>query len=392
MCHVCLASSLARPIPLSFAWNVGLASLIEVITNTRLSQTIGLEWESPGMAVRQTTFWFPSKFQVTGYFDLSSTPEAFGPRNEGQFCALTVIDEIKRQMEAMIRRFIIHRLHRLSESVKSADWLCGKNRSRLNMSPMTTQKERAEIFKSLHVKGSPVIIFNVWDVGSAHAVEQAGAKALGTGSWSVAAANGFDDGEALPLELALANIERIVNSVALPVSLDFEGGYAVDPGGLHVNITKVIAAGAIGINFEDRVVAGSGLHAIDEQSRRIEAIRKAADEADIPFYINARTDVFLETYPAKHDESQLEEALQRADAYAKAGASGLFAPGLRDPELIKSLCDRTTLPVNIMVLPDAPSNETLAELGVARISYGPGPYRQAMEAIKEAARKAFGAS
>ncbi len=257
---------------------------------------------------------------------------------------------------------------------------------------MTTQKEKAELFRSLHIKGSPVIIFNIWDVGSARAVEQAGAKALGTGSWSVAAANGFDDGEALPLELALANIERIVNSVSLPVSLDFEGGYAVDPAALHANITKVIAAGAIGINFEDRIVAGTGLHAIDEQSRRIEAIRKAADEADIPFYINARTDVFLETYPAKHDESQLEEALQRAEAYAKAGASGLFAPGLRDPELIKSLCDRTTLPVNIMVLPDAPSNETLAELGVARISYGPGPYRQAMEAIKEAGRKALGAT
>ena len=254
---------------------------------------------------------------------------------------------------------------------------------------MTTQKEKAEIFRSLHVKGSPVIIFNIWDVGSARAVEQAGAKALGTGSWSVAAANGFDDGEALPLDLALANIERIVNSVALPVSLDFEGGYAVDPSALHANITKVIAAGAVGINFEDRIVAGNGLHAIDEQGRRIEAIRQAADEAGIPFYINARTDVFLETYPAIHDESQLEEAVQRADAYAKAGASGLFAPGLRDPKLIKSLCERTTLPVNIMVLPDTPSTQAMADLGVARISHGPGPYRQAMEAIKEAARKAF---
>ena len=93
---------------------------------------------------------------------------------------------------------------------------------------MTTQKEKADLFKSLHVKGSPVILFNIWDAGSARAVERAGAKALATGSWSVAAANGFSDGEMVPLDLALQNIERIVASVSLPVTLDFEGGYTTD--------------------------------------------------------------------------------------------------------------------------------------------------------------------
>ena len=254
---------------------------------------------------------------------------------------------------------------------------------------MATQKEKAELFKSLHVKGSPVILFNIWDPGSAKAVEQAGAKAIATGSWSVAVANGYSDGEALPLELALANAERIAGSVSVPVTLDFEGGYATELSELKDNIRKVIAAGAIGINFEDQVVGGEGLYSIDDQSARIAAVREAADEASIPLYINARTDVFLKTYPAKDTEEQLAETVRRADAYAAAGASGFFAPGLRDPDMIKSLCDRTSLPVNIMMFPDTPPTKTLAQQGVARISYGPNPFRQMMAALEEAARKAF---
>lgn len=252
-----------------------------------------------------------------------------------------------------------------------------------------TQKEKAEAFKSLHVKGSPVILFNIWDAGSARTIEQAGAKAIATGSWSVAAAHGFDDGEKIPLALVLANIKRIVDSVAVPVTLDFETGYATDLSGLKENIREVIAAGAIGINFEDRIIGADDLQTIENQAARIRAVREAADDASIPFFINARTDVFLKTYPAKHDEGQLEEALQRGAAYAEAGASGLFAPGLRDPELIAKLCERSSLPVNILVLPDTPPTKKMAELGVARISYGSGPYRQMTEALKEAVGKAL---
>jgi len=252
-----------------------------------------------------------------------------------------------------------------------------------------TQKEKAELFKSLHVKGTPVILYNIWDAGSARTLEQAGAKAIATGSWSVAAAYGFDDGETIPLPLVLANIKRIVESVALPVTLDFETGYATDLPSLKDNIRNVIASGAIGINFEDRIIGDKELHPIDNQSARVRAIREAADESSIPLFINARTDVFLKTYPAQHNESELDEALRRADAYAEAGASGLFAPGLRDPDLIKKLCDRSPLPVNILTLPDTPPAKTMAQLGVARISHGAAPYRQMSAALKEAAQKAF---
>ena len=252
-----------------------------------------------------------------------------------------------------------------------------------------TQKEKAELFKSLHVKGSPVILFNIWDAGSARTVEQAGAKAIATGSWSVAAAHGFDDGETIPLALVLTNIQRIAESVALPVTLDFETGYATDLPALKENIRDVIAAGAIGINFEDRIIGADELQTVEDQSARIRAVREAAEETSIPLFINARTDVFLKTYPAPHSEAELEEALRRAAAYAEAGASGLFAPGLRDPELIEKLCDRSSLPVNILALPDTPPAKTMAQLGVARISHGASPYRQMAQALKEAAQKAF---
>lgn len=247
--------------------------------------------------------------------------------------------------------------------------------------------EKAEKFASLHIKGDPVILFNIWDAGSARAVADAGAKAIATGSHSVAAANGFDDGQHLPLDFAIANIERIAKAVDVPVTLDFEGGYATDLDALKSNIRRVIAAGAVGINFEDQVVGGEGLYSIEAQTERIAAIREQA--GDFPLFINARTDVFLKARPEPFTAEHLEEVLERATAYKNAGASGLFAPGVFDAEMIRELCDRSPLPVNIMVLPNTPSNEAMASLGVARISYGPGPYRQMIEWLTSSASMVY---
>ena len=253
---------------------------------------------------------------------------------------------------------------------------------------MTSQKEKAEHFGRLHAPGDPLLLFNAWDAGTAKAVADAGAKAIATGSWSVAAAHGFFDAEALPLDLALANIARIVHYIDLPVTLDFEGGYATDLATLSSNIERVLDTGAIGINFEDQVIGGEGLHPIDEQSARIAAIRQTAESRAIQLFINARTDVFLKNGPADHAE-HFEEAATRAVAYAEAGSSGIFAPGLKDPALIKEFCELSPLPVNIMVMADTPSNREMAALGVGRISYGPGPYREMMENLKLSAKKAF---
>ena len=254
---------------------------------------------------------------------------------------------------------------------------------------MSTQAEKAQLFAELHIKGDPIIIFNVWDAGTAKAVEGIGAKAVATGSYAVAIANGFADGEEIPLELVLENLERISTSVELPVSLDFEGGYAVDPDQLRRNIGRALNAGAIGINFEDRVVKGEGLYSIDDQCKRIHAIRETADEAEVPLFINARSDVVLPLDTAEHTEKHLDELIERAGAYAEAGASGFFAPGLINPDFIGKLCKASSIPVNILIWPGIPSSSQLAGLGVARISYGGSTYRIAMEEFRNAGRNAL---
>ena len=254
------------------------------------------------------------------------------------------------------------------------------------------QVERANQFKKLHVKGDPLILFNIWDAGSAKALQEVGAKAIATGSWSVAAGHGFEDGEKLPFEFPLENLKRIVSSVSLPVTIDLESGYGKKPNEVQSAAAQVIEAGAIGINFEDQIIDEDGLYSIQDQSARIQAIRETAEKKSVPLFINARTDIFLKAPLVEHSEKHLDEAIKRTSAYAKSGASGLFAPGLANPQFIEKLCELSALPVNIIMFPKVPSSKELAKLGVARISYGPIPYRQVIEDLKEAGRKALAMS
>jgi 2-methylisocitrate lyase-like PEP mutase family enzyme len=217
-------------------------------------------------------------------------------------------------------------------------------------------------------------------------VAEAGAKAIATGSWSVAAAQGFHDAESLPLDLALANAERVAEAVELPVTIDFEGGYAVAPEALAANMARLAATGAIGCNFEDQVIGGEGLHPAQLQAARIGAARAAAGP---DFFINARTDIFLKAKRETHDAAMVDEALERGRAYAEAGASGFFVPGLADPALLARLCAASPLPVNFMAFPGAPETADVAAAGVARISHGPFPYRLALKALKEAAEAVY---
>ena len=248
---------------------------------------------------------------------------------------------------------------------------------------MTKQDERARIFSALHTKGTPLVLHNIWDAGSAKAAAKAGASAIATGSWGVAAAQGFEDGEALPLTDLLRTARQIVDTVDVPVSVDFEGGYGVAPQVVAENLRKLLDTGAVGINFEDRVVGGSGLHNTADQAERIAALRAVADESGIPLFINARTDVFFQSDSAAHG-SCMKDALARAQKYADAGASGIFVPGLTDADLIAEFCDAQALPVNVMRMGDAPEIKTLTRCGVARISHGPGPYIAALQSLTDA--------
>ncbi|MGC1495888.1 MAG: isocitrate lyase/phosphoenolpyruvate mutase family protein [Sulfitobacter sp.] len=245
---------------------------------------------------------------------------------------------------------------------------------------MSDQQEKAQDFGALHVKGTPLVLHNVWDAGSAKAVAEGGAKAIATGSWAVAEAQGYGDGQELPLADVLRTARQIVNAVKLPVSVDFEGGYGIAPKDVAENLRALIDTGIIGINFEDRIVRGSGLHTLSDQTARIAAMRSAAEAAGVALFVNARTDVFFQDDPAPHADL-MAQAIERANAYADAGASGIFVPGLVDVELIARFCAEQPLPVNILRLDETLEIAALVNCGVARISHGPGPYIAAMQML-----------
>ncbi|MGB6114866.1 MAG: isocitrate lyase/phosphoenolpyruvate mutase family protein, partial [Comamonas sp.] len=211
---------------------------------------------------------------------------------------------------------------------------------------MTAQKARAEAFAALHRKGDPVKLFNIWDAASAQAVAKAGAAAIATSSFALAMAHGAKDRENLPLDLLIASVERIAATVDLPVTVDAESGYSHEPAIVGETVARIIKAGGIGMNFEDQVIGGEGIFAVKTQSARIAAARAAADKAGIPFFINARTDIFLRAPRETHDTAMADQAIARGLAYAKAGASGFFIPGLLDPALIEKVCKAIALPVN----------------------------------------------
>jgi 2-methylisocitrate lyase-like PEP mutase family enzyme len=254
---------------------------------------------------------------------------------------------------------------------------------------MPSSAEKAARFAELHVAGDPVLLYNAWDAGSAKAIVEAGALAIASSSWSVAEAQGFRDGEELPLNVAEQIIGRITAVVDVPVSADFEGGYSEDNAELADNAGRLFERGVIGINFEDRVVKGEGLYEVGRQADRITAIRRAADQIGLDVFINARTDLFLGQ--GRDPETTVDEAIQRAQAYAAAGASGFFIPGLEEDALIGRICQEQSLPVNVMVTGGTPTPSRLAELGVARISWGPLSYLNAMASLQSQAREALSA-
>ena len=239
---------------------------------------------------------------------------------------------------------------------------------------MQNQLEKIQLFKDLHVKGDPLVLYNIWDAGSARLAKEIGSKAIATSSWAVAHSHGYQDSETLPFKLVLANLKRIVDNVDLPVTIDIEAGYGKTPLEVQNTVAKIIAAGSVGINIEDQIIGGDGLYSCEDQCARIKAI----GDLSMPIFINARTDIFFKHPIETHNDKHLEEALFRANAYAKAGADGIFVPGLQDEGLIKTLCEFSPIPVNIMLK----NPKDLSKLGVARISYGPMPYIQALESFK----------
>lgn len=244
-----------------------------------------------------------------------------------------------------------------------------------------TQHDRYGLFASLHAMSTPLVLVNIWDVGSARAAEQGGAQALATGSWAVAAAHGFTDGQNLPVALALDNVRRVTAATDLPVTVDVEQGYGDTPEEAAATVEAFAEAGAVGINIEDALTETTRRSA-DDNAARLQAVR---DQVGRNVWVNARTDVFFQTDPARHAEA-IGEAVERSNVYRDAGADSLFVPGLTAPALIQELVAASSLPINVMATAGS-DVAAVRTLGVARVSMGPGPYLAAMETVTELVRK-----
>ncbi|MGW4893192.1 isocitrate lyase/PEP mutase family protein [Kitasatospora sp. NPDC004240] len=227
---------------------------------------------------------------------------------------------------------------------------------------MAALLETAQIFRSLHVPGTPLVLPNAWDGASARVVADAGAVAIATTSAGVSWSLGRGDGEHMTRDQALDVITRITAAVDVPVTADIERGYASDPEGVAETVRGVIAAGAVGINLEDT------LRPVAEQAERIAAAREAADKSGIPLFINARIDTHR--LPPAARTAWLDETLTRARAYATAGADGIFVLGTPDAETVSTLVGSQPLPVNVLTGPGTLPVSELAQAGAARISAG----------------------
>ena len=254
---------------------------------------------------------------------------------------------------------------------------------------MSDTATKAQTFADLHVKGSPVIIYNAWDGGSAKTIASCGAKAIATGDHPVGFAHGFgnDDFSDFTFDIYLVTIKEIAKRIGdLPFSVDINNADNLTGDALENRIKTVIEAGAVGINYEDG--GNDGMLTADKQSERIALVRATADELGLELFINARTNLFLGT-PAEQHPALIDDAVTRAAAYQAAGANGFFVPGLLDLELITQLTSRIDLPVNIIRLPGAPTTAELAGANVARISYGPVPQMAMTAWLKEQATAAI---
>jgi 2-methylisocitrate lyase-like PEP mutase family enzyme len=242
---------------------------------------------------------------------------------------------------------------------------------------MTDLRALADELRRLHEAPELLVLVNVWDAASARTVAAApGCRALATASWSIAAAHGVADGE-LPRDDMLAAVGRIAAAApGLPLTADLEDGYA-DAG---ATVAAAIAAGAVGCNLED----GTGdpaapVRPVAEHAARVAAAREAGERAGVPLVINARTDVFLS---GTRDPGK---ALERGRAYRDAGADCIFVPGVADAPTIARLVEGMGAPVSVLGTPSSPPLAELERLGVARVSFGPGPMGVAMAALARAA-------
>ena len=242
-------------------------------------------------------------------------------------------------------------------------------------------RDRCESFRSLHVPGDPLILPNAWDVATAKVIADAGFPVVATTSGGVAASLGYEDHQGAPSEEMLAAAARICGSLEIPVTVDAEAGYGMEPADLVAALKGTEAAGC---NLEDTKHAAGSLRDPSEHAEWLREVREAAADQDYDLVINARIDVFLAGLSENAQQSDLlTDALGRAHAYLDAGVDCVYPIALWEGDPVATFISEAGGPVNILATPNAPSVPELAELGAARISWGTQMHWQAMEKFKE---------
>lgn len=237
-----------------------------------------------------------------------------------------------------------------------------------------SQAAKAQHLLSLHTNGTLLILPNVWNPIGARMLEAKGYSAVATASAAIAESLGYSDGEQLKLDTMLEMITRIVRSVDVPVTADFEAGYSDTIEGLQENISKLLDIGAVGLNFEDSFDDSAHLRPISEQVERIQALREVAERRGVHLVINARADSFF-AEGFSSDEERIEDVVTRLNAYTKAGADCVYPVGRGDKETLKILRKRISAPINVLATAKTASLKDLQEIGINRVSFGPYIFR-----------------
>src|SRR5256886_6942321 len=234
-------------------------------------------------------------------------------------------------------------------------------------SPRTSElRGKAETLRRLHVEGPMLILPNAWDAGSARIFVSAGFPALATTSAGIAFSLGYPDGEQISREDMLAAVSRITRRVSVPVTADMEAGFGRTPEAVAETVDHVLAAGAVGMNMEDRI-GEEPLLEFSLAVERVRAVRAAATRAGVPLVLNARTDAFSPKMGG------FDEAVRRGNAFREAGADSIFVPFVGDRGTIERLVHQIKAPLNILGAPNAPSLKELADIGVRRVTFGSAP-------------------
>ena len=223
------------------------------------------------------------------------------------------------------------------------------------------------VFKELHQQSKPLLLGNVWNVQSAKLFEKLDFRAIGTSSAAIAHSLGYDDGQQLPFSELLYMVDRIIKNTNLQLTVDLEHGYGITAAEIAANIRQLHKMGIAGINIEDSMVGKGERKLVDSKqlATLLKTISSSLNDSDTRLFINARCDAFLLGL-----SDAASKAKQRIKLYEQNGADGIFLPGICDVDDIRSAVVQTSLPINVMCVPKLPDFETLAAIGVKRISMG----------------------